>query len=67
MEQEDLREKYISYIKNKRRKKFLILFSIYQLMFFNTFFKFSINKYSLLNILPRCRYNSFYIHICTYL
>ncbi|ETJ34568.1 hypothetical protein Q604_UNBC11007G0001, partial [human gut metagenome] len=36
MEQEDLREKYISYIKNKRRKKFLILFSIYQLMFFIT-------------------------------
>lgn len=36
MEQEDLREKYISYIKNKTRKKFLILFSIYQLMFFIT-------------------------------
>ena len=36
MEQEDLREKYISYIKNKMRKKFLILFSIYQLMFFIT-------------------------------
>ena len=32
----DLREKYISYIKNKTRKKFLILFSIYQLMFFIT-------------------------------
>ena len=36
MEQEDLREKYISYIRNKRRKKFLILFLIYQLMFFIT-------------------------------
>ena len=36
MDEEQLREKYIYYIKNKRRKKFLILFSIYQLMFFIT-------------------------------
>ena len=36
MEEEKLREKYIYYIRNKRRKKFLILFSIYQLMFFIT-------------------------------
>ena len=38
-------------------------------VFYNrsTFFKFSINKYSLLNILSRCRYNRFYIHVYTYL
>ena len=36
MEKEELREKCIYYIRNKRRKKFLILFLIYQLMFFIT-------------------------------
>ena len=36
MEEEKLREKCIYYIRNKRRKKFLILFLIYQLMFFIT-------------------------------
>ena len=70
MEEEKLREKCIYYIRNKRRKKFLILFSDISInVFYNrsTFFKFSINKYSLLNILSRCRYNRFYIHVSTYL
>ena len=70
MEEEKLREKYIYYIRNKRRKKFLILFLIYQLMFFITVvlsLNFQLINIRLLDLLSRCRYNSFYIHVYTYL